>query len=149
MARKRKFKKKRSNKKIIGKVQRDLQFKRQTQKRLLHLPRTTKRILRRMERPETQIYNDMRLWLPRKLKKRLLNVRRQRDAGLYLRKKTQRGRNYRLTPRFGFRDPKQLQVCKSRYARRAALFALRRVGKGIGIKTPKKLNIWSKISCKR
>lgn len=121
------------------------------------------KVVRRYKHPITsRIPLTARLILKRVRKRKLLHDRRfyrpptdpvderfgktdQRHRYLFRTKTVRNNRKAGTT--FRFSDPKRVEICKRRNARRQALFRTGKAGRGTKITTPKKLNQFSKIGC--
>lgn len=68
-------------------------------------------------------------------------------AHLLLHNRTKAGKPYKLSPRRGFRDPKRVEICKRRRARREQLFKMGKAGKGRRIRSKKHYNEYSELRC--
>lgn len=106
-----------------------------------------KRLPSPIRKPVKKLLHDRREWKPERLRRLLRYGNQDEISRVTLRKLTKRGTSYRTTPRQGFINPKRQEVCRRRADRRELLFKHGKVGKGVRVTTPKRLNIYSKIRC--
>lgn len=99
-------------------------------------------------KPKAQkLGHDRRYYMPDILKRTLLYGRKDKVARVTIKNRNLQGKSYKRTPRQGFVDAKRNEVCRRRSNRRELLFKRGKVGKGVRIRTKKRLNQFSKVRC--
>lgn len=112
-----------------------------------HIPSRVKKSIYQESRFLQTVNDDRRLWKPDLQRRFLLYGKKNTPARVRLRNRTVKGKRFKSAPRLGFEAATRLRVCQRRHERRETLFRRGKVGRGVRIRTKKRLNPFSKIRC--